>query len=775
MKTRVPEVPNPTWRCLGEVAFGLWTPTSLFPGFVLTIAFLVTWSPALFLESPSFGQERVPTEVDKGEAETAPKLMRSAVILPSRQIAAGSNFTCAVEDHHLWCWGDNSSYQQGTRDVDANGVPTPVPGIGQVNSVFVGLDHTCAVLETGNVKCWGSNGFQKLARAHEGKKYLPTLVEGVEGIVAGDAGTGHTCVLAADGKVWCWGLYYHHEYAQLIGLRHHKYTSKPTPVEGLEGATSVASGSLHNCAIDQDKQVWCWGHDNFGQLGIDGHTATGLRAEWVEELPDIKQIALGRWHSCALDIDGNAWCWGANNYGQLGDGTNDLDRRPVRVKDLKNAASISAGDYHTCATRKDGSSFCWGFNSSGQLGDGTKEDRNRPVKVKGLSKASAISGGDEHSCAVLSGGGFKCWGASSKGRLGNGDLEVEGERSRGVDIGQVRGVSAAWNHTCAATDEGKVVCWGEDLLSGYSEGFKWLRKHQFTTLPRLSRVVQIAVGPSHGCALRSNGSVYCWGSNNKGDLGTGGRKDPMPPAPVPGLQGVEEVAVGARHSCARTRKGRVYCWGTNFSGALGLGDTFRTRKPTRVRGVPSVQSVSMGSAHTCVLSKDGEVFCWGYGIEGQLGHGKREDSSVPVKVVGLSNVTEIAVGSQHACAIRDNGSVWCWGCNQNFALGDGTQKDRDTPVRVRGLEEASRGLVILHNGTCVRSGSGEVYCWGHHNRSPKKAGGLSGIVGVSSGLRHSCGLRSDKSLVCWGRNDEDQLGDVTRWRVTPQTVMPLRR
>ncbi len=349
--------------------------------------------------------------------------------LPERaaSVGVGGVHICDLDaSGGVRCWGGNQFGQIGDEAVgyDYNAhrsLPAPVAGIDDARALYVGNFHSCVLGDEHAVACWGHDGFGQLGGTTRADVPTPRVVDGMDHPVELALGRQHTCARLRDRTVVCLG---DNGWGQLGDGTLDPRTG-PVAVQGLEDVTAISAGRDHTCALTATGGVSCWGSAVDGQLGdaAANRSSSGAPVA-IEEVPaDVSAISAGGLHSCLL-ADGAVYCWGANDAHQMGNarGGEQDDRalRPVRVLDIDGIQQIAAGGRHTCALAADGQVFCWGANHFGQLGDGSTQGRDRPALVRGLEGAVQISAGTRQTCARRGDGSTVCWGANRLGQLGDG-------------------------------------------------------------------------------------------------------------------------------------------------------------------------------------------------------------------------------------------------------------------------------------------------------------------------------------------------------------------
>lgn len=326
-------------------------------------------------------------------------------------------------------------------------------------------------------------------------------------------------------------------------------------VNKLQIGAGTSCAVLEPTNMEGAGHVMCWGFNGRNQLRAGTNVERSLVPSSLPGVPEVRAIAAGLLHTCAVDAHSDdVLCWGNNEWGQLGT-TRSVSTSEIVRNSVPGALEVGVGLEHTCV-RATGSVWCWGGNRTWQLGGATPGNGttySSPWRVPNLHDATRLAVNGYASCALTARGRVTCWGSfdGSKGEPRDVQKQAGGALDDAVDV------SLARNYGCAVRESGEVGCWS-------SNGF--------VPVPGLANVVQVAAADQATCALTREGQVYCWGDNSKGVASPGRNLDTVPkPAPLAGADDVLEIGAGYYHVCARRRSGQVICWGDNSSGQLGDG------------------------------------------------------------------------------------------------------------------------------------------------------------------------------------------------------------
>jgi alpha-tubulin suppressor-like RCC1 family protein len=512
----------------------------------------------------------------------------------------------------------------------------------------------------------------------------------------------------------------------------------------------------------------------------------------VAAADDQRLVSVGGLHTCAVLDTGEVQCWGANDNGQIGNGTTATSTVPRKVSGITTAIGVSAGATHTCALLHDGTVRCWGNNGSGQLGIGRTSPPDPPVlspvvvqfdhdadpatPTVPLDGVTSIAAGGFHNCAIRSGGAVVCWGHDGSGQLGDG----------GGTTAEYLPVAVEHDH------DGNV----------------------FTPAVAIGGVTAIAAGEYHTCGvIGATGAVKCWGANGSGQLGNGVTLPGVDRTIAVAVTGIPEdhghpgdhaphkaiaITAGQAHTCAllhgtALEGSYARCWGNGFFGQLGNnshGTGADVSTPQRVefdadpnvlvedpQDLNGLVVITAGQFHTCGRTAGNAVRCWGQNGRGQLGDNTTTDADMAVTVPGLSAVRAVTAGGFHTCALVSTG-VQCWGYNFYGQLG-AYRTQSAVPVTVTALQGATRAttgdghacaLVDVPDGTPP-----DPACWGNNangelgallvpspanSTTPVDVHGAADAALLSAGNGHTCLLPSGAGAgECWGRNSQGQLGN----------------
>ncbi len=557
-------------------------------------------------------------------------------------LIVGADHNCILfDDGNLQCWGANYDGQLGDGTDTYRSSPVDVVSLGdEVKFASAGYFHTCAVLKNGSAQCWGYNVSGELGNGTAVSSKTPVYVIGLPSSVEKIAtGYEHTCALLDGGEVYCWGYNASGELGGTYGYS--SYT--PKKVVGLDANTvEIATSGSHNCILTSVGGVKCWGKNEVGQLGDGVEVLKSTPTKVIGLNGDVSFVSAGGSHTCVLMVTGGVKCWGSG--GQLGISSTIPHFSPVDVWGLSSGVkAIAAGASHTCALMETGGVKCWGINYHGQLGNNSLEDSYIPVDVVNLGgEVVEIAAGLWHTCALLKTGEVQCWGYLDSCFDSS---CVSPAYVDGFD-GNVTAIAIGTRHICGILESGEIQCWGDDTYGQLGDGDAISYYDPTYVVGLADKSIDITADYYHSCTVLENGNAYCWGDNKYGQLGDGTVIERISPVNVVGLNGqATQITTGDRSSCALLSSGGVKCWGENGDGELGNGTVEDSYIPV-TNLINNAVQVDLGAGHGCALLASGEVYCWGYNSTGQVGDGTAYYRPSPEYVVGMIPVVTYNGGAE---------------------------------------------------------------------------------------------------------------------------------
>ena len=331
---------------------------------------------------------------NNGSSSNTPQTDNGNSLNLVKQISAGLNYLCGITlDNIPKCLGENNnSGQQGIGNTNANYSTTQVQNLSNASFVSSGITNTCFINDE-NIYCSGDNTWGQLGNGTFTNSSAPTQVTGITNVEQIAVSDADVCALKNDGKIFCWGIFTDH-----TDPVHQKNSNVPVQLNSNLIFKSISNGDNSEfCAVTTDGSVYCW--------------LTGdLYPQQINGLSNIKSVTSGGSFSCALNQSGQAFCWGSDESGQLGDGKNETEGRPVQVLNIKNFSLIFSSQATTCGITTDHKTYCWGRGTEGQLGNGSTSNSNVPVQVNTTVQFTQIAGSLETTYAVDTTGNTYVWG-----------------------------------------------------------------------------------------------------------------------------------------------------------------------------------------------------------------------------------------------------------------------------------------------------------------------------------------------------------------------------
>jgi len=340
--------------------------------------------------------------------------------------------------------------------------------------------------------------------------------------------------------------------------------------------SKISTKGFHNIAVRSDGSIWCWGNNEYNQIG--NNIANNLSPIQIGSSSDFSLVSAGTYNSTAIKNDGTFWYWGRNYYGSAGLPSTPS---PQQINSLNNCSTLATGLNNNAVIKSDGTLWVWGWNEYGTNGDGTNTSSSTPIQVGTETNWKSVSIGAQHITAIKTDGSLWAWGSSSNGSIGN---NVFSERTTPLRIGNANN----WEKT----------------YSGYSSNL----------------------------AIKSDGSLWAWGWNAYGQLGDGTMVNKITPIQIGNDYDWVDISI-TTHSLAIKSNGTLWAWGFNNYGKLGLGNSASAILiPTQVGTENNWIKAIAGFEHTIALKDDGTLWAWGRNNFGQLGDGTTVDKAIPTQI-----------------------------------------------------------------------------------------------------------------------------------------------
>lgn len=664
-----------------------------------------------------------PQDLPPPACEGAPAIARPT---PQRvQVVSGMFHTCLRRaGGEVYCLGLNHYRQLGDGTWEPRNLPARVRGVDDAVDIAATEYGACAARRSGRVACWGE---------HWGPD--PADAKGVEGAVDVSVYVSAACAVTRDGRVVCWGAP-NHGYGERVAI-------DPAEIPGITDAVRVEVGEAGLCVLHACGRISC--ASSVWEGG--GPAPRFARLERIPDLEGARDLAMASYvgaihnrRACALLDTGEITCFVPDSRpGYV------RARPPEQLRDRRGFVALGGGN-GICAADDRGDIACFGPTLI------RRHDPSEPEVPDVVSRPGALSlaHGGAFRCAALASGGLSCWGRELGGRPDQLFVPMPLGRTRTrpfADLdARVHQVAASRTYTCAVRDAGEVVCWGPaQLVTAAGDhggaGHIYLRGDR---VPGWRGMAKVAPGDGFACARTVAGEVFCFGRDDRGQLGDGPhREDRQLPTPVEGLTDAVALSAGPAYACAvRRESGLVVCWGEHpASGATGP-------MPAPIAGVRDAVGVATGARLACAWIRDGRVLCWG-----------SERGAAPAEIPAARGAVEVVAGARHACARLADGRVTCWGAASSAA----SAADLPAPA----VDLAAGGPE-----TCAVLRDGRVTCWGSRIEIGAPWTAVTDAAQVAVSGEHTCVLRTYGEVVCWGDGDHGKLGEGPSEARHPPTVIP---
>ena len=701
------------------------------------------------------------------------------------EIKAGYYFSVGLKsDGTIWSWGYNKYGQLGNNTEEDSHLPVQeYTASTNWQSISIGDYHVLAINTDGELWAWGRNEDGQLGNNDDNNSSVP-----VQEVTKNttwktiSAGYKHSTALKSDNTIWSWG---YNNYGQ-IGNNEASSTDILIPTQENSKSTNwleVSAGKYHSTALNSEGEIWSWGDNADYQLGDNNSTIdSSIPVQESFANTNWASVSAGRYHTVALNKDGEIWSWGKNDYGQLGNSSNDNSGIPVQESTTGTWSKVVAGEYHSAAFKSDNSLYLWGANDLGQLGVGTSIDSTSPIQESTQSTSwLSISGGYGFAIGLQQDGTYWAWGTNDYGQYGNGSASGSSLTPIQEDSSSTtwQSISAGLNHTVAIKSDNTLWSWGENSDGQLGDGTTTGSSIPVQEITGSTLWSSVSTHYNHTAAIRTDGTLWLWGKNDYGQLADAdGSEDDssIPTQEASASTNWESVSTGAYHTVA-IKDGEIWSWGRNNDGQIGDGtDGIAVTATQESTNSTNWAKVSAGGNTTAAINDDGEIWSWGAGDDGQLGDNSFVDSSLnPVQENSRSiNWDNLSVARNHTIAINTDGELWSWGDNDNGQLGNNDTADSSVPVQENSASTDWASIASLVSGSSLAiKTDGTLWGWGSNSDGElglnvnnttdilvptqeytKATNWKNSALGDS----HGVAITTDNTIYSFGDNSEYQLG-----------------
>jgi alpha-tubulin suppressor-like RCC1 family protein len=657
-------------------------------------------------------------------------------------VATGTSFSTAIDGYgRAWAWGINTNAQLGDGTTSNKLSPVTVAGNKKTFcKIDSGISGSLAIDKYGQVWGWGpiTNG-QLGINTTINPVITPMSIRGTKKTfchIAISLGT-HSMGIDVYGQIWAWGT------GSNGRLGTNSTINQQTPVS-LAGAKKtfckIDTGNAWTAAIDKYGQVWCWGNGGDGRLGRNSTVSFLTPVSIAGQKKTFCHISAGNATTAGIDKYGIIWSWGFNSSGQLGNGANTAVWTPVSLAGArKTFCKINLGNGQTMAIDQYGQAWGWGFNANGLLGNGDFTAKNTPVRVYSSITFCEISAGSQHSIAVDKNKRLWGWGPYSFGQLGNNNTITSCMTPVSVlgaakTFCQVNGEIVSFNATTfnnnssnlAIDKNGLIWGWGQNAAGQFGDNSTINRLTPVSVAGAIKTFCAISSGGGHSLAIDKYGRVWAWGSNSNGQIGDNSTINRLTPVSIAGaIKTFCAISGGNAYSLSIDKYGRAWAWGFNNNGQLGDNSVSSRILPVSIAGaIKTFCAIAASNNHSIAIDKYGHVWAWGLNSGIPLGDNSTINRLTPVSVAGnRKTFCVIAAGVSCSLAIDKYGRAWAWGVNSGGQLGDNSTVSRRTPVSVAGA---------IKTFCAISSGGGHSLAIDKYGRAWAWGGGATGTLGDNS-------------------------------------------